>query len=298
MSKSRAFTFTVNNYTDSDIKALKLWDCRYMIFQEEKGKNGTPHLQGYFYHENKRTFSGTLKKLSLLVPHLHLEIAFSTPTKNKAYCSKISDRISGTEVYEAGEFPQQGLRTDLIDICEKLRMHTITMKEIAVEHPVLWIQYGKRLTQYAHLFDEPRDWKTEVIVYWGPSGTGKSWRVQREARIGAYHMLITTKDRLPFFDGYHGQEDVIIDEYRGEIPFPIFLQMLDRYPLTVQIKGSSATFLAKRIFITSNLPPHRWYPFEEDVKPLLRRLTKVEHMETPYIPLGEDIRRYNLRNRK
>jgi len=38
------------------------------------------------------------------------------------------------------------------------------------------------------------------------------------------------------------------------------LRWLDRYPVNVEIKGSSVPLLAENIWITSNIPPSMWYP--------------------------------------
>lgn len=44
-AKSRNWAFTLNNYMEADIKNLCKDEYQY-IFQEETGKEGTPHLQG------------------------------------------------------------------------------------------------------------------------------------------------------------------------------------------------------------------------------------------------------------
>lgn len=56
------------------------------------------------------------------------------------------------------------------------------------------------------------------------------------------------------------------------------LRWFDRYPVRVEIKGSSRPLVAKRIWITSNLDPQRWYPeLDPDTyAALLRRLYITE----------------------
>ena len=77
-----------------------------------------------------------------------------------------------------------------------------------------------------------------------------------------------------FWDGYQGQKNVVIDEFRGTIGIHNMLRWLDRYPVIVEIKGSSVVLNAETIWITSNLHPSSWYP-ELDLETqaaLLRRL--------------------------
>lgn len=109
-----------------------------------------------------------------------------------------------------------------------------------------------------------------IKVYWGATNVGKSRRAWEEATIEAY-----PKDpRTKFWDGYRGQESVVIDEFRGGIDIAHTLRWFDRYPVNVEIKGSSVTLKATKIWITSNLHPLYWYPEldSETRAALLRRL--------------------------
>lgn len=114
----------------------------------------------------------------------------------------------------------------------------------------------------------------EVQVYWGPTGAGKSRRAWDEAGLDAY-----PKDpRSKFWDGYRDHQHVVIDEYRGGIDISHLLRWFDRYPVLVEIKGSSAVLKATKIWITSNIPPSAWYPDldQATMDALLRRLTITE----------------------
>jgi len=120
----------------------------------------------------------------------------------------------------------------------------------------------------------PTDMERTVYVYWGATGTGKSRRAWQEAGMDAY-----PKDpRTKFWDGYRGQKHVVIDEFRGDIAIGHLLRWLDRYPVIVEVKGSSAVLSAQTLWLTSNLSPTQWYPDidEETMSSLLRRI-KVTH---------------------
>lgn len=54
ISPSIHWCFTLNNYTEDDIKEFKFHSSiKNYVFQEETGKNGTPHLQGYIRFKKK-----------------------------------------------------------------------------------------------------------------------------------------------------------------------------------------------------------------------------------------------------
>jgi len=119
----------------------------------------------------------------------------------------------------------------------------------------------------------------EIVCYWGTTGMGKSRRAWEEAGLNAY-----PKDpRSKFWDGYRGQEHVVFDEFRGGIDISHVLRWFDRYPVIVEVKGSSTVLKAKKIWITSNLHPNDWYPeLDQETSALIRRLTIV-HFVNPLI---------------
>jgi len=121
-------------------------------------------------------------------------------------------------------------------------------------------------------------------VYYGRTGTGKSRRAWSEAGLEAYPKDPNTK----FWDGYSGQENVVIDEFRGSISISHVLRWLDRYPVIVEIKGGATVFRATKIWITSNLSPRQWYPEldEETLSALMRRLVVREFVELEAVDIN------------
>lgn len=66
-----------------------------------------------------------------------------------------------------------------------------------------------------------------------------------------------------------------MDEFRGNVDISHLLRWFDRYPLNVEIKGSSVPLKAKKFWITSNLDVYQWYPSldMETLDALKRRLS-------------------------
>lgn len=94
-----------------------------------------------------------------------------------------------------------------------------------------------------------------VFVFYGPTGTGKSRRAWEEATFDAYPKDPNTK----YWDGYSGQKNVVIDEFRGKIDISHVLRWLDRYPVSVECKYGACVLRSESIWITSNLHPRAWY---------------------------------------
>lgn len=99
MAKARNWCFTLNNYTEDDIKHLQT--VEQYVFQEETGENGTPHLQGLIMFKNARALTA-MKKIN---GRCHWEIC-----RNKIasiqYCTKDSSR-TGT-IFTNIELPKFG----------------------------------------------------------------------------------------------------------------------------------------------------------------------------------------------
>lgn len=131
------------------------------------------------------------------------------------------------------------------------------------------------LSRIAKDYMQPIAKEKEVWVFWGPTGTGKSRRAWEEAGLEAYPKIPSSK----FWDGYRGQEHVVIDEFTGEIGITHMLRWLDRYPVCVENKGGGCPLNASKIWITSNINPLEWYQNipRSQVEALMRRLNVV-HM--------------------
>lgn len=148
--------------------------------------------------------------------------------------------------------------------------------EIAREMPVAWARNYRALERYQLLTTRPRDWAVEVIVYWGPPGSGKSSRVAREAP-GAY-WVSRGNGNAAWYDGYDRHEDVVIDEFYGWISRDMMCRLCDRYPLTLQTKGGTRQCQVRRVFITSNVHPSKWWR-DIGLGAMERRITSVQYID-------------------
>ena len=106
-SRSRRWTFTVNNPTADDLKSLDLivsGASKYIWGFEGKEENKTDHIQGYVHWKHQRTF-GSMK---LLLPRAHWEKAKGTEQQNYTYCSKEGNFVTNIE--------PKVTRSDIVDL--------------------------------------------------------------------------------------------------------------------------------------------------------------------------------------
>lgn len=258
--------FTINNYTPDEEQLVKSLaeQAKYLICGREVGASGTPHLQGFINLKKKKRFAAMKAALG---GRCHLEPARGDDCSNKDYCSK-----GGDILIEEGVPQKERQRSDLAAACEHVTQGG-DIREVARIFPETFVRHYRGLLAlqlYHPDLNKQREWKTEVFVYVGPPGVGKSRICQQLCPTGYW------KPRGKWWDGYHGNNDVILDDFYGWLPFDDMLRLCDRYPLTVETKGGTTPFLARRIFITSNRAPHEWYSDEiPNKEALFRRITEL-----------------------
>jgi len=273
--RHRSVAFTLNNYTAAEVQAIKdaadAGHFKYIVFQEERGANGTPHLQGYAQRSGPTELS-TWK--SYLSTRVHIEPARASAAKNREYCTKDADRIPGSLIYEKGEIPVPGERNDLQAVVDAARDTSISMRDIVDIDGVGFLKHFKGIACIRSLYTEPRKEKTKVFWLYGGTGLGKSHLVHTIAPSAYW------KQNSGWWCGYEPalHADVVVDDYRTRFcEFEELLKLFDRYPLTVQTKGGNVPFTAKRIFISTPKSPNDTWSLrnDEDIQQLLRRIDVI-----------------------
>lgn len=192
-----------------------------------------------------------------------------TSLHNIEYCSK-----DDNDVLVFGEPAGNGGGRKDSEAAAELVKEGASLKRIAEELPMYYIHAHRGIKALKDTLEgntDPRDFKSQVKVYFGATGTGKSRKAHEEDQITWTH----GGDR--WFDGYQGQEVVLFDDFAGVtsgITFRKLLQLTDRYPLTVPIKGGFVNWRPRVIIFTTNLHPREWFPLE-DYSPLERRIDEL-----------------------
>lgn len=272
---SKRWCYTLNNYDPDDALVFLGTPCTYHIMGKEMSTTGTPHLQGYIIFEVNKRLSGVKK----VHPSAHWEIAKGTTEDNFKYCSKEND------YQEVGTKPKSKEQLGLEEKERwKLILHHAKEGTLEDHDPKVYYQTYATAEKLAARYAKPKALPKTVNVFYGATGTGKSYDAWQQA--GSDDTFI--KDpRSRFWYGYSGQKNMIIDEFRGGIDIAHMLRWLDHYPLMVEIKNGSLSCNVENIWITSNLHPRDWYPdIDEETKLALIRRIKVTRY---WGVLGKDV---------
>jgi hypothetical protein len=260
---------------------LTITGAKAWAYQVEKGAEGNIHIQGCVHFVNARKW----EQFKQLVPpgtHFEPKRERATWPQNVVYCTDPEKRYefdendfeeeSDTtcqELREAdmgpflfGEGPSggKGARSDLADV-KKLIDSGASKETMWDEHFVPMLKYEKGFDSYIDCKRQPRDFQTTLTVYYGPPGSGKT-RAVHQLCDGQSTFWISRPNSTTspvWWDGYEGQDNVVIDEFFGWIRRDDMQRMVDRYPWQVPIKGRFQKFNSKRVYATSNIHPSYWW---------------------------------------
>lgn len=273
VTQCRRFTFTWNNRTKEDV--LRVIDrygdkISYMVAAEEVAPTtGTPHIQGYMELKKKTTPTSAQNYFGRTVA---LIISKGSAMDNLEYCSK-----ADAEPLVYGEPMRPGGRTDIHEFKEAIAQGS-RWRDLADTHGSMLIKYpnGARLLKGIVEKESRKAWRdVTVTVLYGPTGTGKT-------RTAMDHDdVYKISPPYDWFDGYDGEQILVIDEYDSQIPITRLLGILDGYQLRLPIKGGFTYAAWTRVIITSNISPYHWHEKAKDEhrQALDRRLTDVVRVE-------------------
>ena len=273
MSRSRNWSWTYYPATErTTIEQMQLkleTETAYSVFgQETCPTTGELHLQGYSHFKHSKTMAAVKK---LTDKTMHLEASSGSAERNRIYCSKGDQPKEEWEelkengqnygmnaiVWSCGTMPKPGTRTDiheLRDACENAVALSDIIKEDDIVVPLAKYQRFAQMVHSASLKKRTREYRDlEVIVRWGCTSTGKTRLPYEE---GAY---MWCPNSVEWWDGYDGEEILLIDDFYGQIQVARMLHLLRGYQCRLPIKGGFTYAQWQKVYITSNTLPEHWY---------------------------------------
>lgn len=268
MARSRAYVFTLNNYTDEDIDQVNAAGWQYLIYGKEVGEHGTPHLQGYMYFKSARSLAAVKKKL----PRAHLEVRRGTHIQAKAYCMKDGDYVeTGLEPEKnGGDTLQQRaaknkrlLETALPELVASGELNILDVKRLKQARDIL-ANCGE-----AYVADDVRG-----VWLWGSPGAGKTHMAR------SYDDVFYVKAQNKWFDGYQGEKTIVLDDLdHGGACLGHYLKIwADKWSCSGEVKGGVVPLVHERFVVTSNYTIDQLWPEDLEMQAAIKRRFVVKHV--------------------
>lgn len=310
-TQSRKWLLTFNNpekfnFTHDNIKAAlsTIKNLDYWCMCDEIGKEGTYHTHLFIYRRNTMRFQMVKNKF----PTAHIDYCRGTTQDNRAYVRK-EGKHTGTDKEETnlkntfeefGEFPieEQGKRNDLDQLYGMIK-DGLSNYEIMENDAAYMMQLDKiehcrqviREEQFKNTFREL------AVEYWfGDTGQGKTRTVME--RYGYENVYRVTNYRYPF-DGYHGEDVIVFEEFHDSFKIQDMLTYLDGYPLYLPCRYSNKVACYTKVYILSNVSLDEQYrdvfrEYPKTFEAFKRRITCIKEFSSKGLVGYKNVEDYDL----
>lgn len=245
---ARSWCYTLNNPTFAETSAMEELNCRYQVIGHERGESGTYHLQGYIEFGKVMRLSAC-KKIN---ERAHWEPRRGTREQARDYCMK-----EDWEEFGDWESGGQGKRNDLEALMARIR-EGANDREVMEEQPETVARNLRFMEKYRGVVerDETKIFReVNVEVHHGDAGTGKTRYVHEKCP----DVFTVNCDEAFPFNGYDGEDAILLDDFYGDIKYHALLRVLDGHQYRVNTKGGHRYARWTKVFITSNKSPAEWY---------------------------------------
>ena len=275
---TRARTWSVTQSADKMDRdqLLDALDAYNYAGQLEIGKGGYHHFQVMVQSHNQIRFDALKKKL----PNAHIEPLKGSTQQLYDYVTKHDTAVAGSQ-FSKGELTlsnKGALKRDFEDFRDEIKAGA-SLSSLIVSDALRMPEINALREYEAALRAETNRYRirdVEVFYLYGESGTGKtrgileSYDPKDVYRVSDY--------RNPF-DDYNGEDVLILDEFYDSLPFPLLLNVLDRYPLRMPARYTDKWAGYSIVWIISNrrLPNQYLEKQAEDMTEYLPFLRRINH---------------------
>ena len=125
-----------------------------------------------------------------------------------------------------------------------------------------FVRYHSGINKMKELIDnnKSKSWRdVETTILVGVAGSGKTRYVYDNHGYNNVFKIDSSGDDRFMFNGYDGEDVLLIDDFKGWIKYTYMLNILDGYPLPLNVKNGRTFARWSKVYITSNNMPSMWY---------------------------------------
>lgn len=239
--------------------------CVYWCLCDEIGEQQTPHTHLYAAFKNAVEFSTIQQRFY----GAHVESAKGSHRENRDYIRKegkwLNDAKHETNLpdtfEESGELPPESDKRQkqserILELVENGASNAEILRECPTALNHLRNIDAARQTLLEERFRN--EYRNLAVTYiWGKTGIGKTRSVME--KYGYANVCRVTNYAHPF-DSYHGENVILFDEFRSDLPTKDMLKYLDGYPLMLPCRYGDKVACFTIVYIVSNIPIEQQYP--------------------------------------
>lgn len=221
-------------------------------------------------------------------PGISLRVSLGSDEDNIRYCTKPETKLSDPQEVGDRRVVGQGKRTDMMVVSDAI-VGGARYDQIADTYPLAIMKWERGIKALLNSRSKHRDRKDPplVVCFFGAAGIGKTWSVMDIVEKKGYTSEdVYSCESLKWWDGYQQQRFVIIDEVdklvkeNKEAGFRLLLKILDKYALSVEVKGGFVKFNSPCIFLCGTTAPAQWVPDTGATTQQIER--RIQHCYTRY----------------
>lgn len=208
------------------------------------------HFQGYVEFTKPCRMPAAKQRLDPRL-NVHVEPRVGTREQAIAYCNKEETRLEGYPIYAVDHRRPQGAAGVWAEIADMVGAGA-SDGMIAAEHPAHYARNYAGIHALRQALFPERTKPPLVIWFHGPAGCGKSRLCQT---LSSRHTVYwKTPDK--WWPSYRQQDIVILDEIDPTwMDLRMLFRVLDRYPLTLEVKGGHVPISSPVVLVTSDGAP-------------------------------------------
>ena len=239
--------------------------CVYWCLCDEIGEQQTPHTHLYAAFKNAVEFLTIQQRFY----GAHIESANGSHRENRDYIRKegkwLNDAKHETNLpdtfEESGELPPESDKRQkqserILELVENGASNAEILRECPTALNHLRNIDAARQTLLEERFRN--EYRNLTVTYiWGKTGVGKTRSVME--KYGYENVYRVTNYAHPF-DSYHGENVILFDEFRSDLPTKDMLKYLDSYPIMLPCRYGDKVACFTIVYIVSNIPIEKQYP--------------------------------------
>lgn len=241
-----------------------------LVFQLERGDQGTYHLQGWVEFKNPRKLGG----LKRILPRAHWEPRRGSKKQALAYVRKEETRVSGPWYYPVGvnvdhwTRASQGTRTDLEELFCLARSGAPAVA-LADARPGSFVRFHKHIQSALHMVRRNRIRPTlKILLIKGDTGLGKSHWIWNAIDGAGLMDDVYRKSAGKWWDGYMNQKLIVFDDFNYDVVnAKDIIQWWDKWPVDVNVKNTMVKLDFEYVIILDNREPDEWWSPKKDGEP-------------------------------